>query len=195
MRASEPHMRILLPFLFAIATSFAYSQSSSDQATLLYGVKKAEIQVSAARLDFEAKERLYKSGLVSGNDFEESKNRYQDAKLNYVYSLIRATSGSFYVSVERAVKFQKPDGTKWVRLTLLNSLPDLGKTIDEFLGAEKPDAMGNYKELYNNEIRNVFLSIEKDSVLVGQPLEYKIYSLKKPCCVCPLPFFLLASFR
>jgi ABC-type transport system involved in multi-copper enzyme maturation permease subunit len=173
-------LRVVFSVLFVSMFSiYVYSQGAGgqDQATLLYAVKKAEIQVSAAKLDFEAKERLYKSGLVSGNDFEESKNRYQDAKLNYVYSLIRATSGSFYVSVERAVKFQKPDGTKWVRLTLLNSLPDLGKTIDEFLGTEKPDAMGNYKELYNNEIRNVFLSIEKDNVLVGQPLEYKINSL------------------
>ncbi|MDR0498309.1 MAG: hypothetical protein LBH03_01080 [Holophagales bacterium] len=171
-------MHILLTFLFAcITASFAYPQSSGDQATLLYNVKRAEIIVNTTKLDFEAKEKLYREGLVSGKDFEESKNRYQEARLSYVYSLIRATSGSFYVSVERAIKYQKSDGTKWVRLTLLNSLPDLGKTIDEFLGVEKPDAMSNYKELYNNEIRNVFLSIEKDDVLVGQPLEYKINSL------------------
>lgn len=163
--------------LSCIFSIFAYSQSNSDQATLLYQVKNAEINVATVKLDFEAKERLYKEGLISGKEFEETKNRYLSARLNYVYALIRATSGSFYVSVERAVKYQKPDGTKWVKLTLLNSLPDLGKTIDEFLGAEDMDSLSNYKELYNNEIRNVFLSIEKDDILVGQPLEYKINSL------------------
>ncbi|MCL1894159.1 MAG: NEW3 domain-containing protein [Holophagaceae bacterium] len=151
--------------------------SQSDPATLLYNVKRAEIQVSTYKLDYETKETLFKEGLLSAKEFEDVKNRYQEARLSYVYALIRATSGSFYVSVEKAEKYQRPDGTKWVKLTLLNSLPDIGKTIDEFLGMDGTEAVSNYKELYNNEIRNVFLSIEKDEVLVGQPLEYKINAL------------------
>lgn len=162
--------------LFACIFS-AHLFSQSDPASLLYNVKRAEIQVSTYKLDFETKETLFKEGLLSAKEFEDVRNRYQEARLNYVYALIRATSGSFYVSVERAEKYQKPDGTKWVKLTLLNSLPDIGKTIDEFLGMDGTEAVSNYKELYNNEIRNVFLSIEKDEVLVGQPLEYKINAL------------------
>jgi len=173
-------LRIAFSILFVgMFSAYVYSQGAGgqDQATLLYHVKQAEILVNTMRMDFEAKERMHKEGLVSGMDFELAKNKYRDARLNYVYALIRATSGSFYVSLEKAVKYQKPDGTKWVKLTLLNSLPDLGKTIDEFLGTGSNEDVGNYKELYNNEIRNVFLSIEKDDIIAGQPLEYKINSL------------------
>jgi len=173
-------LRISFSILFVgMFSMYVYSQGAGgqDQATLLYHVKQAEILVNTTRMDFEAKERLHREGLVSGMDFELAKNHYRDARLNYVYCLIRATSGSFYVSLEKAVKYQKPDGTKWVKLTLLNSLPDLGKTIDEFLGTGATEEVGNYKELYNNEIRNVFLSIEKDDIIAGQPLEYKINSL------------------
>ncbi|MCL1908309.1 MAG: NEW3 domain-containing protein [Holophagaceae bacterium] len=163
--------------LLLLACLFSACLHSQDQATLLYNVKNAEIQVSTYKLDYETKETLFKEGLLSAKEFEDVKNRYLQARLSYVYALIRATSGSFYVSVERAEKYQKPDGTKWVKLTLLNSLPDIGKTIDEFLGMDGTEEVSNYKELYNNEIRNVFLSIEKDGILAGQPLEYKINAL------------------
>jgi ABC-type transport system involved in multi-copper enzyme maturation permease subunit len=167
-----------LTFGILIACIFATSAfTQSDPASHLYQVKRAEIEVSRTKDAFERNQRLFKDGLVSERDFEEAERRYQEARLTYVYTLIRATSGSFYVSVEKAVKYQKPDGTKWVKLTLLNSLPDLGETIDQFLGLENQGGLDNYKELYSNEIRNVFLSIEKDGVIAGQPLEYKINSL------------------
>jgi ABC-type transport system involved in multi-copper enzyme maturation permease subunit len=150
--------RLTFAILFVLNLSI-YLYAQGDHASLLYNVKQAEISVSTMRLDYESKARLHEAGLLSTKEFEEVKNRYQSTRLNYVYALIRATSGSFYVSVEKAVKYQKPDGTKWVRLTLLNSLPDLGKTIDEFLGTEGEESLSNYKDLYNNEIRNVFLSI------------------------------------
>jgi uncharacterized membrane protein len=105
---------------------------------------------------------------------DRSKNSFADAEVNYQQSLLAVLFEQQYVSIERAVKYQTPDGSKRVKLSVAN-VSSGGEEFQKLLGIE--DKL--FRSLQPDIIQNVYVSIyNSDGAIISQPYETKIDQLK-----------------
>ena len=171
--------RLLTPLALLLLVGSALPQNYNpfnqrDDQYRLLGLKRAKEAYEVARADFERQQELYDKNLITALELERARSIFSDAEVNYQQSLLAVLFERQYVSVAKAVKYQADDGTKHVRLTLVNTSggsEEFHKLInidDELFRALQPDV-----------IQNLYVSLmNDDNAIVSQPYEAKVSLLK-----------------
>ncbi|MCK5126161.1 MAG: hypothetical protein KAR42_07885 [candidate division Zixibacteria bacterium] len=144
-----------------------------DQYRLL-GLKRAKGAYETARADFERQKELYARKLISNRELETARTTYADAEVNYQQSLLAVLFEKQYVTVSNAVKYYAKDGSKHVRLTLVN--PSGGtQEFQKLLNID--DKL--FRSLQPDIICNVYVSLlNGQNSIISQPYEAKIDELR-----------------
>ncbi len=145
-----------------------------DDEYRLLGLKRAKEAFDVARAEYERQQTLYDRDLISQVRLEQARAVFADAEVNYQQSLLAVLFEKQYISVQSAIKYHGPDGTRRVRLTLANTsggteeFRKLLNTDDDLFRSLQPDIINNaYVSLMND-----------DNAVVSQPYETKISELR-----------------
>ncbi len=164
---------IFTPTLQSYAQANPYFNQRDDKYRLL-GLKRAKEAYEFSKKEYERQQDLFKKGLLSQAELDRSRVSFSDAEVNYQQSLLAVLFETQFISVEKAVKYQKSDGKKHVRLTLINTsggnaeFQKLVKMEDQLFRSLQPDV-----------IPNVYVSIANtDNSIISQPYEAKIDELR-----------------
>jgi hypothetical protein len=158
------------------AQNYGNYNPRDDQYRLL-GMARAQTEFETALREYERARDLRSRDLVSESDLERARNMMEGARVNYLQAALAIVFATPRVVIDRAVKFQRPDGRKYVRLTLRNEesgaeAGKLGDIIDSTL----------LRQLRPEEIPNVFVSLKDDSpnggAIISQPYEARIPVLR-----------------
>jgi uncharacterized membrane protein len=168
-----------LLFCVIIGAEAAQAQSYNpfnerDDKYRLLGLKRAKEAYEVARSDYDRKKELHDKSLITNEEFERAHSIFSDAEVNYQQSLLAVLFEEQYVSVSSAVKYHSRDGSRKVRLTLVNTsggTPEFQKLINV------DDAL--FRSLQPDVINNVYISIlNDDNAIISQPYEAKIPQLR-----------------
>jgi len=144
--------------------------NSRDDKYRLLGLKRAKEAYEAARRDYERQTEMFKRQLISQAELDRQRNIFADAEVNYQQSLLTVLFEQQFVSVARAVKYQAPNGTKHVRVTIANAS---GETAEFQKLLNIDDEL--FRSLQPDVVTNVYVSISNsDGAIVSQPYEAKI---------------------
>ncbi|MFA6439661.1 MAG: NEW3 domain-containing protein [Bacteriovoracaceae bacterium] len=164
---------VVLPSALTYAQANSYFNQRDDKYRLL-GLKRAKEAYEFSRKEFERQQDLHKKGLLSNAELDRAKVSFSDAEVNYQQSLLAVLFETQFISVEKAVKYQTPDGKKHVRITLINTsggnaeFQKLIKMEDHLFRSLQPDV-----------IPNIYVSIANtDNSIISQPYEAKIEELR-----------------
>jgi NPCBM-associated, NEW3 domain of alpha-galactosidase len=170
---------LLLLFLIQFSLSTLLAQTGSyynqrDDQYRVLGLKRAREAYETARKEYERQQELHNRNLITSVALDNARNIYTDAEVNYQQSLLAVLFEKQYVSVEKAVKYHAKDGSRHVKLTLVNASggsAEFQKLInmeDELFRSLQPDIVNNvYVSILNN-----------DQAIISQPYERKIPELK-----------------
>jgi len=144
-----------------------------DQYRLL-GLKRAKEAFEYAHKEYNRKKELFEQNLISELDLSRSRNSFADAEVNYQQSLLAVLFEGQYVTVVEAIKYQKENGRKHVRLKLANTsggdaeFKKLVNIDDELFRSLQPDI-----------INDVYVSLlNAENTIISLPYEAKIEQLK-----------------
>ncbi len=148
-----------------------------DQYRLL-GLIRAKAELEQAQSEFQSLEKEHDSGIISSNEVEKARVRMESARVNYLQQSLAVIFEQPHVLIEKAVKYQGPNGGKFVRLTLRNTAGSsveserLADLIDEdILGQLQPD-----------RLRSVFVSLKDQpgigGAIISSPYEKRISELR-----------------
>jgi hypothetical protein len=170
-------LAVVTLFLF-VMTMVSFAQYNSfnqrDDKYRLLGLKRAKEYYEVTKKEFERQKTLFDKGLIPQVDFERSKNAVADAEVNYQQSLLAVLFEQQYVTINRAVKYQAPDGKKRVKLTISNASGG-GEEFQKLVGIE--DKL--FRSLQPDLINNVYVSIyNADGSIISQPYETKLENLR-----------------
>jgi hypothetical protein len=158
------------------AQNYGNYNPRDDQYRLL-GMARAQADYETALREFERARTLRAQNMISDADLERAQSAMAGARVNYLQAALAIVFATPHVVIDRAVKFQRPDGSKVVRLTVRNEesgaeAGKLGGIIDSTL----------LRQLRPEEIPNVFLSLKDDSpnggAIISQPYEARIPVLR-----------------
>ncbi len=158
------------------AQNYGNYNPRDDQYRLL-GMARAQTEFETAMREFERARDLRSRNLVSESDLERARNLMEGARVNYLQAALAIVFATPRVVIDRAVKFQRADGRKYVRLTVRNEeagaeAGKLGDIIDSTL----------LRQLRPEEIPNVFVSLKDDApnggAIISQPYEARIPVLR-----------------
>jgi hypothetical protein len=177
-------VRSLLSWLLAVAMlsapplaaqNYGNYNPRDDQYRLL-GMTRAQTEFETARREYERQRALREQSLISETELEQSRNRMEGARVNYLQAALAIVFATPYVMVDRAVKFQRGE-RKYVRLTL--------RTENQSAeGAKLSDLIDStlLNQLRPDEVPNVFVSLKDDSpgggAIISQPYERRIPVLR-----------------
>ena len=144
-----------------------------DDTYPLLGLRRAKEAFETQKEQYARQKDLFDKQLISEADFDQAFRNYSEAEVNFQQSLLAVIFEQQYIVVSRAVKYQKDNRRKGVRLTLENASRGSGEYekligIDDSLFALlKPDVVNNiYVSLLNDE-----------NAIISQPYERKIDQL------------------
>ncbi|OGU64707.1 MAG: hypothetical protein A3G43_08535 [Ignavibacteria bacterium RIFCSPLOWO2_12_FULL_56_21] len=168
---------ILLLCTLTCASGISVAQvnyNQRDDKYRLLGLKRAKEAFEVAKRDYERQNGLFGKGLISQIELDRSHNVYSDAEVNYQQSLLAVLFEMQFVTVHGAVKYQSPDGSKWVRLTLANTSGG-GEEFQKLLGIE--DRL--FRSLQPDVISYVYVSLaNQEGAVISQPYEAKVERLR-----------------
>ena len=159
------------------AQNYGNYNPRDDQYRLL-GMTRAQTEYETALRDFERARDLRSRNLNSESDLEQARARMENARVNYLQAALAIVFASPHVIIERALKYQRPDGRKYVRVTLRNE----AETSAE--GAKLSDVIDStlLRQLRPDEIPNVYVSLKDDSpgggAIISSPYEARIPLLR-----------------
>ncbi len=163
--------------LAALGIGSALAQSpfpnARDDSYPLLGLKRAKSTYERAQSELSRIEELYKKDLVSLQDYENAKNTFADAEVNYQQSLLVLLFEQQFVSISNAVKNQDESGRKTVKVTLANT----SSATAEF--AQIIDSEDDiFRSLQPDVINNIYVSLSNDDgAIISSPYEVKLQSL------------------
>ncbi|MCD6170129.1 MAG: hypothetical protein J7J76_06255 [Candidatus Latescibacteria bacterium] len=183
--------QLLLISLFAALIPSAalpqqQTQMTKEERAMQLQLEKAELALEQAKSNFEKRKqryeemkRLKEQGIITGDELNSAREAYENAKValkNAQISLDQTVLGfveeATHISIVRAQKYRARDGSRRVRLVLKNT-------------SNVKAASAAYKDVLSSQqvrslvgIENIFVSILKDGVLVGDPYEIRIPSLR-----------------
>ncbi len=169
---------LILLIILAAHTAVCFSQSGSyfnqrDDQYRLLGLKRAKHAYEVAKKEYERKEDLHQKGLITDAALEQAFSIFSDAEVNFQQSLLAVLFEQQYVTVEKAVKYHKENGSIHVLLTLRNmssgsaEFQHLLDDDDELLRSLRPGV-----------IHNVYVSLlNENNAIISQPYEAKIAEL------------------
>jgi len=173
----------IIPVVFVIIAA-ACAQDSAGQSTApfnqrddqyrLLGLKRAKEVFEVARADFERQQELFNKGYITRVELEQARRTYADAEVNYQQSLLAVLFEEQFVSIAEAVKYQAPDGSRHVRLTVVNTS---GGTAEFQKLLNLDDEL--FRSLQPDIINNIYVSILNDEhAIISRPYEAKITQLR-----------------
>ena len=163
---------VLCLFLFTVgalegsllAQTGTYFNPRDDQFKLL-GLKRGLDAYNIARADYERQKELFEKGLSSRADLERAERTYRDAEVNYQQSFLAVIYERRYIAIEQAVKSQRADGTRRVKLTLANMTSGTSD-IKRLLNIEE----GLYALVQPDVINDIYVSLMNDQgAIISQP--------------------------
>jgi len=150
------------------------SFNQRDDKYRLLGLRRAKEYFEVSRKDYERQKALYEKGLISQVELDRIKNSFADAEVNYQQSLLAVLFEQQFISVQKAVKFQAEDGSKRVRLTLINASGS-GEEFQKLVGMD--DKL--FRSLQPDIISNIYVSLyNQEGAIISQPYESKIAELR-----------------
>ena len=176
-------MKCLILFLSVIlllATPLAvfcqqgtYYNPRDDQYKLL-GLKRALDAYNILKAEFERQKTLFDKGLVSKTDLDRVESQFRDSEVNYQQSFLAVIYERRYISIQKAVKSQLPNGQRRVKLTLANMTSGTNE-IKRILNIEEK----LYSLVQPDVITDVYVALLNDQgAIISQPYETKIEALK-----------------
>ncbi len=161
----------IIPLIVCAQSSTNFNQRDDEYRML--GLKRAKAAFEMADTDFKRIEKLFKEGFVAEQEYIQAKQRRSDTEVNYQQSLLAVIFEDQYVSVDKAVKYQKGDGSKRVALTLRNTSG--GAEFEKLVEVEDP----MFRALQPDVVNDVYVSLlNNDGAIISQPYEFKIEKLK-----------------
>jgi hypothetical protein len=166
----------LLAAVPAAAQNYGNYNPRDDQYRLL-GMARAQADYEAALREYERARTLRAQNMISEAELERARSMMEGARVNYLQAALAIVFATPHVVIDRAVKFQRADGRKYVRLTVRNEQSGaegakLGEIIDSTL----------LRQLRPEEVPNVFISLKDDSpgggAIISQPYEVRIPVLR-----------------
>jgi alpha-galactosidase-like protein len=145
--------------------STGLAQQGDDQRRFLE-VRRRQLDLQAARKQFERTGKLAAQGLVSRNDVERDQNAVATAQLNYQQAVLALLDLQPRISVRSAVKTQTQDGRKFVRLVIANLTPTFDdsqfKLLNNFEGADPIP-----EQLRTRTVNDIFVSLRDNGSSSG----------------------------
>lgn len=174
-------MKLLTAFLLVVLCSTSYLQAQQgtyynprDDQYKLLGLKRALDAYNIAKSDFERTKTLFDRGMASKVELERSDRTFREAEVNYQQSFLAVIYERRYISIEKAVKSQLPNGQRRVRITLANMTSGTNE-IKRLLNIEE----GLYALVQPDVITDVYVALLNDQgAIISQPYETKIEALK-----------------
>jgi hypothetical protein len=179
MKRLRPVLLSLALVLAAASWTAAFAQSGTyynqrDDKYRVLGLKRAKEMYEVARNEYGRQKELFNRGLISKADLDRAQGAFGDAEVNYQQSLLAVLFEQQYVSVSGAVKYQATDGSKHVRLTLVNASAASAE-LQKLLNIE--DKL--FRSLQPDVINNVYVSIlNNENAIISRPYELKIAELR-----------------
>ena len=169
---------ILVPFPSDLnAQSGTYFNQRDDTYPLL-GLRRAKEAYDTQKIEYDRQKDLFDKQLISQSEFENAFRNFSEAEVNFQQSLLAVIFEQQYIVVSRAIKYQKENGRKGVRLTLNNASRGSGE-YEKLIGIDdslftllKPDVVNNvYVSLLNDENAIISRPYERklDQLSFGQP--------------------------
>ncbi|HRR27247.1 MAG TPA: hypothetical protein P5568_07600 [Acidobacteriota bacterium] len=136
----------------------------------LLELRKQYLTMDEARLRFEQMRGLAASGLVSEAELRAVETAYRQAQVSYQQTFLQLFSELPRVSVVRAMKKIRPDGRRWVALTLRNTAPAHEINLSDLgLGGAEIPAPDLLKL---REVRNLSVALkDPEGIMVSRPYE------------------------
>jgi len=168
---------LLALLLFSPIAAFAqqgtYYNPRDDQYKLL-GLKRALDAYNIAKSDFDRTKTLFDRGMAAKAELERSDRTFREAEVNYQQSFLAVIYERRYISIQKAVKSQLPNGQRRVKLTLANMTSGTNE-IKRLLNIEE----GLYALVQPDVITDVYVALLNDQgAIISQPYETKIEALK-----------------
>ncbi|MFH0988788.1 MAG: NEW3 domain-containing protein [bacterium] len=176
MKLSNRCLLIASLFLISLAASAQTGTNFNprDDQYKLLGLKRALDAYNLARMDFERTKGMFERQLISKVELERVERTYRDAEVNYQQSFLSVIYERRYIAIEKAIKYQLPDGQRRVKLTLANMTSGTSD-IKRILNVEE----SLYALVQPDVINDIYVSLLNDqSAIIGQPYEIKIEVLK-----------------
>lgn len=160
----------------SVAQNYGNYNPRDDQYRLL-GMLRAQSDYETALREFERARDMRSRSMNSEQDLERARSAMEGARVNYLQAALAIIFATPHVTIDRAVKFQRADGRKYVRLTVRHEQQGsegnkLGDLIDSTL----------LRQLRPDEIPNVYISLKDDApnggAIISQPYEARIPVLR-----------------
>jgi hypothetical protein len=160
----------ILIISFFIPGFNAYPQE--DQASLLLDLKKARATYEISRQKYENDRKLLENDAISEDEFNNSKNEFLSAEVEYQKLILKLISRQSYIIVEKAIKYQDQSGRRRVKITLLSTMEGNQDYLNQF--EEHFDVFT--PEMRSGKTYNVFVSLInlEDQTIIGTPYEIRV---------------------
>lgn len=169
--------KTIVMLLFSCLALWLAAQESagSSEASLLLDLKKARAAYDVASQKYENDLKLFNEKAVSMNDLNKSKNELLSREVDYQKLILQLISQQSYITIERAVKYQSPDGEKRVKITLKSAL----EGNSEYLAQFKDHFDVFTPEMKAGKVFNIYVSIVdiENETILGSPYEFRISSI------------------
>ena len=162
----------LWPPLAVHAQSGTFFNQRDDQYPLL-GLRRAKEAYETERDDYERQKELFDKQLISQTELDRAYRNFSEAEVNFQQSLLTVIFEQQYIVVSRAVKYQRENGRKGVRITLENASRGSGE-YEKLIGIE--DSL--FQLLKPDVVNNIYISLLNDeNAIISQPYERKLDQL------------------
>jgi len=95
--------------------------SANTEAQRLLELKRLDLALKDAKSKRDRKKAAYDQGLVPEADYEAAEIAYRQAQVDFQQAFLRLFAEAPRLDVASAIKFQKPDGSKYVQVTVRNN--------------------------------------------------------------------------
>ncbi|UCE40224.1 MAG: hypothetical protein JSV17_12255 [Candidatus Aminicenantes bacterium] len=163
---------LLLAGPFNIGFSQDVPRAQESQTLKLLALKRAQLQLEMRKGEFDRALKLQESGLISDQEFVQTRTAHLQAQVEYQEALISFMGSEARISVASAVKFQDKAGKKFVRVSLRYSSKEL-KQLEEL----NIDAKDIFPLDFLREIKDVYVSLRSEGKIISDPYEKTIHSL------------------
>jgi len=165
---------ILITSVLPVVSQTGTVYNQRDDTYTLLGLKRAKQAYEVARTNYERQVELSKRKLISDAELERSATSLSDAEVNYQQSLLAVLFEKQYITVTEAVKYQSEDGSKHVRLKLVNASGGSAE-FKKLVNIE--DAL--FESLQPDIINDIYVSLLNETqTIISQPYEAKIEKLR-----------------
>lgn len=154
------------------AQTGTYFNQRDDQYRLL-GLKRAKEAYEIAKAGYDREKALFDQQLVTQVELDQARANMSDAEVNYQQSLLAVLFERQYVTVASAVKYYAHDGSRRVKLTIVNTSSG-GAEFQKLINID--DKL--FRSLQPDIVNNIYVSLLNDeNSIISQPYEAKIIQL------------------